>query len=109
MDIPPGLAEHHFLMLRVAHLANRGHAILVNLSDLTRGQPYLRVIGVARHEGRRAASGTDHLSAASWHQLDVVNGQSDWNAGKRQGISNIWRGPSAPGERTTPPVSTIAA
>ena len=78
-------------MLRVAHLADRCIAFLVDPANFARGQPDLRITFVARHQRRRAARRTHHLPAVTRRQFDVVNRQTDWNRLERQRIANLRR------------------
>jgi hypothetical protein len=57
--------KDYVFMLGVANLADGGVAIFVNAPNFTRRQADLSVAFVAGHERCSAASGTDHLAAAS--------------------------------------------
>ena len=71
-------------MLGIADLADGCVAILVDLADLARGQSDLRVTFIARHQRRRAARRTNHLSAPTRRQLDVMDGQPDGDGLERK-------------------------
>src|SRR5712672_1836254 len=67
-----GLAERFILMVKVANLANRSHAIDRKLSYFTAGHLHKREIAFFTQKLRRSARGAHRLPAASRIQLQVV-------------------------------------
>src|ERR1035438_6720544 len=57
------LADGHILMIRIAHLANRRHALGQHLAGLTRGQLQQGVIALLGHQLRLGSGRTRHLRA----------------------------------------------
>src|SRR5690606_8678101 len=69
----PGLAKAQGCMLRVAHLAERGHAASVNGAHLARGEANLGAVTVLTHELRTHPGPSYQLTAAPGFQLDIVD------------------------------------
>src|SRR6266446_2339766 len=67
-----GLAERFIFMVKVANLANRGHAIDGKLAHFAAGHLHQREIAFLAEQLRRAARGPNRLAAASRVQLEVV-------------------------------------
>src|SRR5690349_1490735 len=58
-----GLADRHVLVIGVADLSDRRHAILEHLARLARRQLYQRIVAFLRDQLRRSARRPHHLRA----------------------------------------------
>src|SRR5437899_548613 len=86
-----GLADRFQAVLLVADLADRGAAVDVHLTDLTRTQPQLRVAALSRKQLNRGAGGARKLCAPAGLHLDAVNRGADRDVPQRQGITRFDR------------------
>jgi len=88
------LADAHALVGDVAHLADRGLALDVDLADLAGGKPHLGVGALLGHELGVGAGGADHLGPLAGPQLDVVDErpQGDVAQGHRVAGLDVGRG-----------------
>src|SRR2546429_8211371 len=69
----PGLSEGFILMVEIAHLANRGHAIHGKFANFAGRQLYESDLAFLAQQLRRAACRTNDLSAAPGVELEVVH------------------------------------
>src|SRR5438270_13281150 len=67
------LADRNVLVIDVAHLSDRSHAVLRNFARLARGQLHERVLRFLRYQLRRSACRTHHLSALARLQFQIMN------------------------------------
>src|SRR5436190_11189277 len=84
---PPSLADRNVLVIEVAHLADRGHALDEHLADFARGQLHRRVFAFARHQLHRRAGTARHLTALARPQLHVVDHGAEGNVLQRQAVA----------------------
>src|SRR5882672_3882488 len=82
-----GLAERFILMVKVANLANRSHAIDRKLAYFTAGHLHQREIAFFTQKLRRSARGAHRLPAASRIQLQVVYHRAGRNVPNLQRVS----------------------
>src|SRR5438045_3713258 len=68
-----GLAERDVLVIEVAHLADDGAAVHVELAHLPRRQAQLRVLALLRHELAEGPGRAHDARAAAGMELDVVD------------------------------------
>src|SRR6266852_4680774 len=91
LDAPPpgasGLAERFILMVKVANLANRGHAVDGKLAHFAAGHLHQREVPFLAEQLRRATRGTHGLPAASRVQLKVVHHRAGRNVANLQSIA----------------------
>jgi hypothetical protein len=73
-------------VLDVAHLAEGGFAIHVNLPDLPRRELEEGSIFLPRHQLRRGSRAPTELPPFALRKLDIVNHRPEWNDPERQGI-----------------------
>src|SRR5580692_8686435 len=85
---PSGFADRHILVIDVADLPDRRHAVLRNLARLARRQLHQRVLFFLRYELRRTTSRSHHLSALAGFQFQIVNNRTWWNITQRQCVTN---------------------
>src|ERR1700736_2350031 len=86
-----GFAEDAQVVLVVAHLADGGAAIDVNLAHFARLQAHAGIHAFARGELSRAAGTARQLAALADFQLDVVYGAAHRNVPQRQRIARLDR------------------
>src|SRR2546422_4809172 len=70
---PARLADGDVLVVEVAHLADGGQALEVDLAHLSRGELDLGVIALLGHELGGSTGAAHHLPALALAQLDVVD------------------------------------
>ena len=78
-------------MFVIAHLADGGAAIDVNLAHFAGFQTHAGIHAFARGELRRAACAARQLAALAYFQLDVVYGAAHRNVPQRQCIARLDR------------------
>src|SRR5439155_1404102 len=83
----PGLSEGFILMVEIAHLANRGHAIHGKFANFAGRQLYESDLAFLAQQLRRAACRTNDLSAAPGVELEVVHHGSRRNVLELQRIA----------------------
>src|SRR6266851_1459563 len=83
----PGLAEGFVFMVKVAHLANRGHAIDGKLAHFAAGHLHQREVPFFAEQLRRSARGAHGLAAASRVQLEVVHHRAGRNVANHQRVA----------------------
>jgi hypothetical protein len=91
------LAENDVFVFRVADLADGGVALFVDAANFAGGQTNLRKAFIARHQGRRTARRTDHLTAATGGELKIVDGAADRNRLQGKRVTNLRGGRRAAG------------
>src|SRR6266404_6032892 len=87
---PPGasgLAKRFILMVKVANLANRGHAIDGKLAHFAAGHLHQRKVAFFAEQLRRATCRANGLSAASRVQLEVVHHRAGRNVANLQRVA----------------------
>src|SRR5690242_4108876 len=67
-----GLADRHVLVIEIADLADRRHALDVDLPDFARRHAHRRVGALAGHQLHRRARAARDLAALAGTQLHVV-------------------------------------
>src|SRR5262245_25529765 len=82
-----GLAAGDVLVVDVADLADRRHALDVDLANLARGHLDRRVLALARHQLHPRSRAARDLPALARPQLDVVNGRAQRDVLERQAIA----------------------
>src|SRR5436309_2016520 len=82
-----GLSEGFVLMVEVANLANRGHALHGKLTNFPGRQLHKSYLAFLAQQLRRAARGTHHLSAAPGIQLQVMHHRAGGNVLELQRIA----------------------
>src|SRR5258705_1947002 len=82
-----GLAERFILMVKVANLANRSHAIDRKLAHFAAGHLHQREIAFFTQKLRRATRGPNRLPAASGVQFQVVHHGAGRNVPNLQRVS----------------------
>src|SRR6266851_313000 len=80
-----GLAESFILMVEVAHLANRGHAIDGKLAHFSAGHLHQRQVALFAEQLRRAARRAHRLPPAARVQFEVVHHRA------RRNVANLQR------------------
>src|SRR6266545_4209177 len=86
---PTGLANADRGMLGIADLAQRRHALDVHQAHFAGWQTHLRPGAFLGHQLSAYARAADHLPAASWLELDVVDDRADRDVAQRQCVA--WR------------------
>src|SRR3954452_6974479 len=84
-----GLADLLVLPVRIAHRADRRHALGANHSQLARLQLDLRVTGVLADQLGVGTRRARHLAAAADLQLDVVDDGADRHTGHRHRVARL--------------------
>src|SRR6202048_3912188 len=87
---PPGasgLAKRFILMVKVANLANRGHAIDGKLANFAAGHLHQREVAFFAEQLRRAACRANRLPTASRVQLEVVHHRAGRNVANLQRVA----------------------
>src|SRR5664279_5966317 len=85
---PAGLAQVLVLVVKVADLADRGHASNADPADLARWQPDLGVVALLGQQLGGNARRADDLAALARHELDVVDRGAQRDVGDRQGVAD---------------------
>src|SRR5882724_1025106 len=85
------LAENDVFVLRISDLANSRVAILVDAPDFTGRKANLGIAFVAGHKSRSATCRSDHLSATSGCQFEIMNRETDRNGAKRKTVAHFRR------------------
>src|SRR6185312_9752030 len=83
------LAERDRVVLRVAHLADGGHAGVGDHADLAGGHLDLGVAAVLRHQLSLRTGGAHHLRAFARVQLDVVDEGTLGDVLEREGVADL--------------------
>src|SRR5262245_40603357 len=83
----PGLAHRDVFMVEIADLADRGHAVELDPTDLARGQLDVGLIALLGEELRQRARAPAQLSALARLELDVVDERAERDVAKREGIA----------------------
>ena len=83
-----GLADGHVLVVRVANLADRRHALDQHAAGLAGRQLQQRVIAFLRDQLHLRAGRTGHLRALAGTQLDVVHDRAGRNVLQRQRVAD---------------------
>src|ERR1700722_2977584 len=82
--VASGLTDRDILVVRVANLANRRHALDEHLAGLARGQLQKSVIAFFGNQVDLCAGRTRHLCTLTRTQLDVVHDRTNRNVLQRQ-------------------------
>ena len=90
-----GLAEVLVLVVEVADLADRGHALDADPADLARRQPDLGDVAFLGEELGRGAGGPDDLAALAGDELDVVDRRAERDLRDRQRVPDAGLGVGA--------------
>src|SRR5213593_3712059 len=77
---PAGLAKVLVLVVEVADLADRGHALDADPADLAGRQPDLGVLALLRQELGGGTGRADDLAALARDELDVVDRRAERDA-----------------------------
>src|SRR4051794_32444480 len=85
---PTGLAEVLVLVVEVADLADGGHALDADPTDLARRQTDLRLLAFLGEELSRCAGGADDLATLARDQLDVVDRRAERDVRDRQRVAD---------------------
>src|SRR5580693_5542039 len=85
---PSGFADRHILVIDVADLPDRRHAVLRNLARLARRQLHQRVLFFLRHQLCRSTRRAHHLSALARLEFQVVNLRAWGNVAQRQRVAH---------------------
>jgi len=96
---PSRLAEADALVGGIAHLADRGLALDVDLPDLAGGKPHLGVGALLGHELGVGAGGADHLGPLAGPQLDVVDERPQGDVAQGHGVAGLDVGRGARDDR----------
>ena len=83
---PSGLSDHYIFMIHIADLSDRCHAGTQNLPHLTRFQAHLHVGIVTTHHLSEATGTAYQLAPLTRLQFNIVDGRTEWHAGKRKRI-----------------------
>src|SRR5882757_477740 len=83
-----GFTDGDVLMVRVANLANRCHALHQNPAGLARGQLQQGICALLRYQLRARSSRTHHLRALTRTKLNVVHRCTGGDVLERQSIAN---------------------
>src|SRR5262249_5654808 len=71
--VAPGLADGHVLVIGIAYLANRRHAVHQHLARFTGRQLQQRIVAFLGHQLRRRSSRAHHLRALARTKLNIVH------------------------------------
>ena len=82
------LTYFDILVIDIADLSKRRHAIQVDAANFTRGHANLRIVFGFRHQLRTRAGRADELSTLVATKFDVVNLRTGWDVPQRQRISD---------------------
>src|SRR6266568_1843163 len=82
-----GLAEGFVLMVKIAHLADRRHALYGKLANFAGRQLHQSNFTFLAEKLRRGPCGPNHLPAATRIQLQVVHHRAGWNVLELQRIA----------------------
>ena len=86
--VASGLADRNVLVIGVADLADRRHALHQHLAGLAGRQLQQRVVAFLRHQLRLSSGRARHLRALARPQLDVVHRGAGGNVLQRQRIAD---------------------
>ena len=86
--VASGLADGDVLVVRIAHLANRRHALHQYLARLARGQLEQRVVAFLRNQVDLRTGRACHLRALARAKLDIMHNRSERNILERKRIAN---------------------
>src|SRR5574343_809433 len=89
--VSTGFTDLAQAVLFVAHFANSGAAVNVNLADLAGAQTQLGVNAFAGQQHGGGASGTCNLGAFARLQFDAVDGGTYRDVADRQGVTSLDR------------------
>src|SRR5436189_518068 len=84
---PAGLTDRHVLVVEIAHLPDRRHAVDRHHPHLAGRQLERRALALLRQELRLRAGAPAHLRAATRLELHVVNERADRDVTKRQRVA----------------------
>ena len=84
---PSRLAVRHVLVVQIAQLSHRRHAINAELAHFARRQLHQREIAFLAHQLRRAACRPHYLSALARIKLQIVNHRAGRNVANLQRIA----------------------
>src|SRR5690606_2523696 len=87
--IPAGFADHGELVIQIAHLAYRGHALLANAADLGRRKAEGHVVPLLGDDLDASPGGTSHLAALARSKLDVVHRGAERNQLERERVPDL--------------------
>ena len=84
-----GLADFHVLVVHVAYLADGGHAVYGNVSQLAGRQSQKSHVVFLGHQLSHVAGGPGQLGALAGIQLNVVNEGTGGDIGQRQSVAGL--------------------
>src|SRR6188508_3808659 len=82
-----GLADVDIFVVKIADLADRGHAGGQDPAHFAGLEPYLHILAVTAHDLGKPSRTADQLPALSRLQFDVMNRRSQWHVRQRQCIT----------------------
>ena len=85
----PAFPNVDIFMFKIAHLADRGIAILKDQSDFTRGKFNMGIFSFFRHQLAIGSCAPDDLSAFSHLQLDIMDQRTRRDISEWKGITRF--------------------